>query len=482
MQLSDLKNKKATVMGIGLHGGGVGVIKFLVAQGVSVLATDLRNENELKESLDFLKDLPVQFVLGEHRSEDFVNTDMVIKNPAVPANSKFLKIAREKNIPIENEIGIFFELCPAPIIGITGTKGKSTTAALLAQILQEKFSQVILAGRTRSSALEKLHEITKDSIVILELSSLQLADAQEHKISPQIAVITNILPDHQNYYKRFEDYISDKKLIFEFQKAKNFLFLNFSDPLLKKFSEEAKSKIYFYGSNGNQLLNAELPKTRQEARLGAYLKGDFVYFGTNREKICSLSEIKLLGQHNLQNALAAISVAKLCDASNQSIKKALHKFKGLPGRIELIAEIKGVKYINDTAATCPDATIAAIDTLSELPLRRKNINRKYIVLIAGGSDKKLDFTNLGKKVGEQCKTVILLPGDATAKLKKSLSAETTFNYACDMPKAISLANSFVKPGDMVLLSPGCASFGLFRHEFERGKAFCDAVASLKIYD
>jgi len=481
MTLSDFKDKKITVMGVGLHGGGVGVIKFLVAQGAKVLATDLRTKADLKESLATLKDLPIEYVLGEHRLKDFEETDMVIKNPAARNDSKFLQAARDKKIPVESDIGIFLELCPAPIIGITGTKGKSTTASLLAEILRNKFRQVILAGNIRSSVLEKLPEINKDSVVVLELSSWQLADAKDHKKSPPVAVITNILQDHLNRYKNFDNYVEDKKLIFKFQEPKDYLFLNYDDEALRRVIPEVKSKIYFYSSKGDEFLTSERVSTKQEPRLGAYVKGSKIYFGAIQEKICSLNDTKLVGQHNLNNILAAVSVAKLYDVPNTKIKIALQKFEGLEGRLQKIAEVNGVKYINDTTATNPEAAIAAISALSELAKKPNQYQpKKQIILISGGADKNLDFAELGKIIKEKCKAVVLLPGDATVKIKKSIDPETPSRRAPDMTSAILLAARFSKPGETVLLSPGCASFGLFRHEFERGEAFNKAVGLLKI--
>jgi len=508
MTLSDFKDKRVTVMGIGLHGGGVGVIKFLVAQGAKVLATDLRSAEELKESLETLKDLPVEYVLGQHRLEDFTQTDMVIKNPGVPEDSEFLKASRDKKVPVESDIGIFFELCPAPIIGVTGTKGKSTTASLIAEILIKKFPQVILAGNIRSSVLKKLPEITKDSIVVLELSSWQLADAKTHERSPQVSVMTNILRDHLNRYADFNSYVEDKKLIFKFQSDKDFLFLNYADPALKGLVQETKSKVYFYALNGDQLLREPLPKANQEPRLGAYRRGRTIYFGANQERICSVRDIKLTGEHNLINALAAISVAKLYDVPNTKIKLALQKFEGLEGRLQLVAEINGVKYINDTAATSPDAAIASLNALNDqshvssslrrlanaAPIETKkrtldinspakqtidNTAPKHIILISGGADKDLDFNEFGKIISAQCKALILLPGTATYKIMKSAGTEIAATKVATMKKAVALAAKMARPGEIVLLSPGCASFGLFQHEFERGKEFNKCVNLLK---
>ncbi|TSC53678.1 MAG: UDP-N-acetylmuramoylalanine--D-glutamate ligase [Parcubacteria group bacterium LiPW_39] len=478
MELKDFKDKRITVMGIGLHGGGVGVIKFLAAQGAKILATDLRNKEQLKESLEKLAGLPVEYVLGEHRLRDFAETEMVIKNPGVPEDSEFLKAAGDKNIPVESDIGIFFELCPAPIIGITGTKGKSTTAAILAQILSTQFPQVILAGNIRQSVLEKLPEITKDTIVVLELSSWQLADAKEHKKSPYVAVMTNILNDHLNRYAGFQDYIEDKKLIFKFQKDKDYLFLNYTDPVLKNTAKEAISRIYFYSADGETLLKDDLPKLNQKARLGAYRQGKNIYYGAAKEKICALRDIKLIGEHNLNNVLAAISVADLYNVPREKIKTVLRQFKGLEGRLQFIKQVAGVKYINDTAATAPDAAMAAIKTVFE-QLNMEN-KKGGIILIAGGADKNLNFSPLANTIAQKCRAVVLLTGTATDKLEKEIDWRLPIKKVNNMEKAVALAAKAAKPADIVLLSPGCASFGLFRHEFERGEAFNKAIASLKI--
>jgi len=483
MTLEDFKNKRITVMGVGLHGGGVGVIRFLAEQGAKILATDLKHKEDLNDSLEILKDLPIEFILGEHRLQDFTDTDMIIKNPGVPEDSKFLKAAKEKGVVIESDIGIFFELCPAPIIAVTGTKGKSTTASLLAHTLSQHYPQVILAGNIRSSVLEKLPEITKDTIVVLELSSWQLADAKNHKKSPYVAVITNLMQDHLNRYDSFSDYVEDKKLIFKFQKEKDYLFLNYSDPLLRDISKGVVSRIYFYSTDGDNLLKEELPKFNQKARLGAYAIGKKIFYGAAQGEICDLKDIKLIGRHNLSNVLAAVSVADLYNIPAEKIKTALKTFKGLAGRLQLIDEIGGIKYINDTTATAPDAAIAAINSITEFYSTKKNTeaepDNKKIVLIAGGADKKLSFDEFAQAIAEKCKAVILLKGTATDKIEKILNKHLPIKIVNSMEKAVNLATKEATRGDVILLSPGCASFGLFEHEFDRGEKFNKAVASLK---
>lgn len=442
MKLKNFKDKKVTIIGLGLHGGGVGVAKFFSQQGAKVLVTDLRSKEELKESLEKLKGKSIKYVLNQHRPEDFINTDLVIKNPAVSDKSKYLQIAKEHGIPIETDIGIFFELCPVPIIGITGSKGKSTVATLIAKFLARKYPKVVLAGNIRTSVLRKLKKIDKETLVVLELSSWQLTGLRPHGKSPHCSLITNILPDHLNRYRNIDEYIEDKKLIFKFQKSKDILILNHDDKIVRNFAKEAKSEVIYYGREYEADKLAEIR-----------------------------NEIQLNGEHNLSNVLAAMAVAKLYNVSDKSIKKVLRKFKGIEGRLELVRIIKGVKYINDTTATIPEATLAALNSFP---------SNKQIILIAGGSDKNLDFSQLAKMIDKRVKSLILLEGTATAKLQKEMAKSRVeivgpFN---DMKQAVSQAQARAEEKDIVLLSPAAASFGLFRHEFERGERFNEAVENL----
>lgn len=473
-------------MGLGLHGGGVGVVKFFVEQGAKVLVTDLRTKKELRESIERLKKHPIKYVLGKHRAEDFKNADMVIKNPAVPKDSKYLKIAKKNGVSIETDVGLFFELCPSKkIIGITGTKGKSTTATLIYKILSQKFTphpkrrgagfnNIVLAGNIGYSVLEDLEKINKNTIVVLELSSWQLEGLEKHKKSPPIAVFTNIMPDHLNRYRSMRDYIEAKKLIFKFQEPKDWLVLNYDDKAVRGLVNEAKSRAIFYSTSFGIV--------DSHKKSGAYIDEDKILFGEKRQKICNLKDVKLVGEHNLSNVLAAITVAELLGIPDGLIKKGLQKFYGLRGRIEFIKEFRGIKYYNDTTATTPEAIIAA---LQSFPLVRGKI-----ILIAGGADKNLNFQDLAKEILERVKILILLRGTATPKIekavrlraqKRSLKVGLIILKAKNMKEAVEKASRQAEENDIVLLSPGCASFGLFKHEFHRGEEFNKGVHRLQNY-
>jgi len=405
------KNKRVTVMGLGLLGGGIGVAKFFAKQEAKVLVTDLRTKKELKSSLDKLKDLDIEFVLGKHRQRDFINADLVIRNPGVPRESKYLKIAKDNNIPVKTDIDIFFDLCPGAIIGITGTKGKSTVATLVYLFLKKKYPKTFLAGNIGVSPLKLLNKIDKKSKVVLELSSFELEGLKK---SPHVAVITNLFPDHLNRYKNFKDYVNAKKSIFKYQNKNDILVLN-SDSETKKLCSEAKSKVYLFKA-----------------------------FNTS----------------------AAVLVAELFKVSKNDIKKVLSNFKGVAHRQEFVAEKKGVKYINDTTATNPNAVIFAIETF------RKRFPKSKIVLIAGGEDKKLSYKGLAKSIKHNVDYVVLLPGTGSNKLKKNLNK---FYPVKSMKQAVKKASYLAQKGDIVLLSPGAASFNLFENEFDRGNQFVKAV-------
>ena len=406
------KNKKVVIMGLGLLGGGIGAAKFFSKQGAKVLVTDLKTRRELKESVKKLNQ--VKFVLGKHRKEDFINADLIIRNPGVPRESKYLKIAKNNNIPIKTDIDIFFDLCPGTIIGITGTKGKSTVATLVHLFLKKKYSKTFLAGNIGVSPLALLNKIDKKSKVVLELSSFELENLRK---SPNIAVITNLFPDHLDRYKNFKDYVDAKKSIFKYQNKNDILVLN-NDSETKKLCSEAKSKVYFF-------------------------KGS--------------------------NVAAAVLIAELFKISEKDIEKVLSNFKGVPHRQEFVVEKKGIKYFNDTTATNPKAVIFAIETF------RKRFPKSKIVLIAGGKDKKLNYRSLARNIKHNVDYVILLPGTGSNKLKKDLSK---FYPVKSMKQAVGKASYLAQKGDIVLLSPGAASFNLFENEFDRGNQFVKAVKKL----
>ncbi|HLM83951.1 MAG TPA: UDP-N-acetylmuramoyl-L-alanine--D-glutamate ligase [Candidatus Bathyarchaeia archaeon] len=464
MKKSDFKDKKITVMGIGLHGGGIATVRFFAEAGAKVIATDLKTEKELETSIEKLRGLKnVQYILGQHRIEDFENVDIVVKNPGIPWTSKHIQAALKKKIPVEMDSSLFFKLCKLPIIGVTGTKGKTTTATLIAEILRAGGVNVFTAGIGQKPVLDLLQEIegVEEGTVVFELSSWRLSVLGREKLSPPIAVVTNIYPDHLNYYGSMEKYVADKKYIFASQKEKDYVVLNHDNEASRGLAEEAKSQVVFFSNSKLEFQNC------------VFIEGGKIVFRSNakKEEICDLNDIKLRGGHNIGNVLAAVAATVAYGIPAEKIREAVENFKGIPHRLELVREIDGVKYVNDTAATMPDAAIAGINSFAE-----------PIVLIAGGADKNLDFKEFAKAIKEKIKKVILLKGEATEKIKaelKKINSENIIDSEFDsMEKAVVRAKDIAGPGDVVLLSPGSASFGLFLNEFDRGEKFREAVEKL----
>lgn len=464
MKKADFKDKKITVMGIGLHGGGVAAVRFFAEAGAKVVATDLKTEKELAASLEKLKGFKnIKFVLGQHRIEDFEQADMVVKNPAAKWSSKHIQAALAKKVPVEMDSSIFFKMCKLPIVGVTGTKGKTTTATLIGEILKTAEKKVFTAGIGQKPVLDTLEKIegAKDGVAVFELSSWRLSALGRSNLSPHIAVITNIYPDHLNYYGSMEKYIADKKCIFSNQKPDDYIVLNYDNEASRELAKEAKSQVIFFSTEKADCENCVFVEN-----------GKVIHKNNSEQKeVCDLNDIKLRGGHNIGNVLAAVAATVAYGVSAEKICEAVKNFKGVPHRLEFVRELDKVKYYNDTAATMPDAAIAGINSFSE-----------PIILIAGGADKDLDFKEFAKAASEKVKKIILLKGEATEKIKsglKKIDSEKIVDSEFDsMEKAVVRAKSLAGPGDVVLLSPGAASFGLFLNEFDRGDKFRAAVGKL----
>lgn len=462
----ELKDKRVLVMGLGVHGGGLGVAQWLVRQGAAVTVTDLKTADALRPSLDALRGLPIEYVLGEHREQDFLNSDLIVRNPGVPRESPWLQLAQEHGVPVEMEMGLFLERLPrgaAQVVGITGTKGKTTTTVMVGAILASINPKTVVAGNLRVSALELLDRIDDATPVVLELSSWQLEALPTHAISPHIAAITNISPDHLNRYRDLDDYAEAKAAIFRYQQPGDFLVLNFDNKMLTRFAPRAFSQVVW--------TSARRPLTQ-----GAYRDGDALVWRWegNTHKIMDVQALRVSGAHNVENALTAIGLASVWGAAPERIAAALGSFRGVAHRQELVAEIDGVRYINDTTATAPAAAIAAIETFAQDAART--------ILIAGGSSKGLDFAELARAIVDTVAHVILLEGAATDELANAIQQaggqDRIAGRFDDLSRAVEQVVALARRGDVVLLSPGCASFGMFANEFERGEQFKRLVNQL----
>lgn len=452
------KNKRVTVMGLGLFGGGVGITKFLVSQGADVTVTDLKNADELSQSLKLLDDLPIRFRLGKHLDEDFSNIDLLIINPAVPNDSRFLQIARDNDVCIDTELNVFFKLCPAPIMGVTGSNGKTTTTSLLGEMLKEGGINAWVGGNIGISLLEHVDEIKTDDVVVLEISSFQLDNLSKIKMSPYVSIVTNIAPNHLDRHKNLADYIDAKKAIIRYQKKDSYVILNYDDPILRKWESECKSNVLWFS-------------VEKDLKQGVFLCNNeiIIDYGSKRNVIPCLSQVKIRGMHNIQNIMAAVCAANVMRADVEGIKNAIINFPGIEHRLEYVSTIDGVQYYNDSKATTPEAAIAGIRAFDSPK-----------ILIAGGYDKEVSLDQFAQECIKNTKCVILI-GKTAKNIQKFIQdskGEKTIPevyLATSLDESVRKASSVAETGDVVLLSPACASYDMFSNYEERGKRFKELV-------
>ncbi len=450
--IDNFKDKKITVMGLGLLGRGVNVTKFLAECGADIIVTDLKDEDELEPSLEELSDYDdIEYVLGRHRLSEFEGRDMVIKAAGVPKDSKYIQRAHDEDIPVEMDASLFAKLAPesVDIVGVTGTRGKSTVTHLIHDILDEANETVHLGGNVKGQAtLPLLDEVEPDDFAVLELDSWQLQGFGEAEISPGYGVFTNFMHDHQDYYDSQEDYFLDKANIFLHQTTDDYLITseNSFKAIQEHFGEEAHEKI---------------PGTMAMAKPKILLDG---------------YETQLKGEHNWMNVAIAVQFADLLGIDSSVSKKAVKEFKPLPGRLEYVRKILRRSIYNDNNATTPEATVAAIKALSD-----ELDEDQSLTLVAGGSDKGLDTMDLERAIKRHVENVVLIPGSGTDEIRFKLYGDERINIdeTESIKEALDMALSMSSPQDYILFSPAFASFDQFANEYEREEAFLEAVEELK---
>ncbi len=450
-------------MGLGIYeeGSGIAAALFCAERGARVLVTDLHPRSYFAHHLVRLRRYKnIRYVFGKHRTKDFLDADFIIKNPAVPKSSPYLVAARRAGVPIHNDWSVFLSLKHNIVVGVTGTRGKTTTATLINELLKTQY-RTRLCGNIGVSPLAIFERVKKDDIVVAELSSWGLAQLPMVKKSPHIAVITNLLPDHLNKYKNINEYYRDKDNIFKYQTDGDYLVVNRDNATLRKRVKKAKSFVLWFSQKpfrGN----------------GVYVRGEDVYFSWYGVTVhmCSFKNMRLPGMHNRYNALAAVCVAKIMGGiSHRRIQTVTRSFRGVPHRLELVQTRRGVMYYDDTTSTTPDATIAALNAL----------HSKHVILLAGGADKKLRYKKFVQTVKKYRARLVLFSGAATDKIIKEfkeIKYHRTLGMAKNISEALALAQRNVKKGDIILLSPGAASFGMFKNEFDRGAQFQKVVRRL----
>lgn len=450
----NLREKRVLI--IGAARSGIATAEFLQANGAKVILNDLKTIDQIYDTVNHLNKLGVELYLGEPFDISSQEIDFLVVSPGVPTTNNIITKALSLNIPVISEIELASKFCHAPIVSITGTNGKTTTTALTGQIFLDARKHTLIGGNIGSPFIGQVNNITKESVVVLELSSFQLETCQSFR--PKVAAILNITPDHLDRHLTMENYVSAKSNIFVNQQSEDYLILNYDDSIVAELANEAKSHVLFFSR-------------KHSLESGIYVSYDRLvikWLGKIYD-ICSTNEIYIKGSHNLENAMVAALAAFVLGISPESIRETLRTFPGVSHRLEFVAKIDGITYINDSKGTNPDASIKALEAYN-----------KPLILIAGGKSKGSDFTLFAEKIKEAVKKVVLI-GEAAGEIKTALDKVGYFSYieAKSMANAITISTNEAETGEIILLSPACASFDMFKNFEERGEVFKDLVLSMR---
>jgi UDP-N-acetylmuramoylalanine--D-glutamate ligase len=447
----ELNNKRVLV--VGLARTGIATALFCAARGATVAATESRTETEIAESLAQLRAAGVSLEVGGHQVQTFLQQDLIVPSPGVPADSPLLQAARERGIPVWSEVELAYSFVQGTLIGITGSNGKTTTTSLVEHILRTAGFPTILAGNIGTPLISCIERMSSTTVTVVELSSFQLELID--KFRPDISVFLNLTPDHLDRHHTMDSYAAAKARIFENQTDEDAAVLNADDSATVPYAP-TRPRLYWFSR-------------KQRVAQGASLQGDEVVFRQDgkTEPVMNRSEIPLVGTHNLENVLAAVSATRLAGAPPAVIAKGVRSFAGVEHRLEFVAKVAGVRYYNDSKATNVDATLKALDAF---PGR--------VLIILGGKDKGSDYTALQQPLREKA-VLVLLIGAASEKIEKQIAGAAAIERAGALDRAVEIASHSARPGDVVLLAPACASFDQFQNYEHRGRVFKDLVRQLE---
>ncbi|WP_341877165.1 UDP-N-acetylmuramoyl-L-alanine--D-glutamate ligase [Defluviitalea saccharophila] len=452
--------QKKNILIIGMARSGISSAKLCSRLGANVKLQDMKTREELianmAEEINLLEGMGIQLILGEDPEPIIDTQDLIILSPGVPTDLGFIQKAKRMNIPVWSEIELGYVLCSCPIVAITGTNGKTTTTTLVGEIMKAYNPNTHVVGNIGTPFTERVEQIKQTDIVVAEISSFQLETI--HTFKPKVSAILNITPDHLNRHKTYENYISAKERIFENQDSSDFCILDEDDEICRKMKEKVRAQIVPFSR-------------KKELDKGVFVKGDEIYVKWNEINagICKTSDLQILGDHNVENALAATAITICMGVPAEVVKKILISFKGVEHRIEYVDTVEGVQYYNDSKATNVDAAIIGIKAM-----------KRPIVLIGGGMDKGADFTEWVNMFPDRVKHLVLI-GETTDQIIQTAHEKGFFNIskASSLNEAVTLAKNIAVSGDCVLLSPACASWDMFKSYEERGDLFKQAVYALK---
>jgi UDP-N-acetylmuramoylalanine--D-glutamate ligase len=454
----DLKGKRIIVLGLARQ--GIALARFLAEQGAQVTLSDVKTADQLAEAIQGLEGLSTQYVLGGHPIELLDGCDLVCLSGGVPVDLPIVVEAQKRNIELANDAQIFIERCPAPVIGITGSSGKTTTTALTGEILRAAGFKTWVGGNIGNPLIADLASINLDDKVVMELSSFQL---EVMTTSPHIAAVLNITPNHLDRHLSMEAYIAAKKRILDFQGYRDIAVLGYDDAEARKLAGDARGYVRFFS---------------QQALVG---RGAFVHEGNlvlrrdEEQVVCAVSDVKLRGAHNVWNVLAACALASEAGAGVDAMAQVATSFAGVAHRLQLVRVLRGVRYYDDSIATAPERLIAALRSFDE-----------PIVLLCGGRDKHLPWEEAAQLIVERVSHVVLF-GEMTELVKSHLSnaksqtsnAKLVVHEGGTLENAVKVASQVAEPGDAVLFSPGGTSFDAYKDFAERGIKFAEYVNELE---
>lgn len=460
--MSKFKGKKVLVVGFGST--GVAVARYMAKQGAKVMVTDLKQRTDLNESLKATADLKLEYELGGHQSATFLSAELIVVSPAVPASIKPLEEARAANVPIVSELELSASLIKEPIIAVSGTTGKSTVAGMLSEMVKADLKTAYVGGSSGHPLIHYVTEGLKNDYVIAEVSPFQLELAE--KMVPSVAVFTNIESVMHERFQSFDHYIETLKRLLKLCERNSFVTLNHDNSYLRRFAEESSSKLSWFTKEDPMAVGGDFA----ENFVGAYFipgSTEVIAKINGREERYDVSKMRVLGEHNKENVMAAVCAARSVGISQKAVQAGINEFRGIEHRLEFIRKKNGVFFFNDSRSLDLSGVSRALMSFKKSP----------IILIAGGKDNNTEFGGLSEMVRSKCKMLILL-GEAKERMNRAIGDFAETYLVGTFEEAILLAYQKSRSGDIILLSPGCPSHDMFRTFEERGEYFKKLVGQL----
>jgi UDP-N-acetylmuramoylalanine--D-glutamate ligase len=448
----ELNGKRVLVVGLGRS--GVASALFLKSQGARVTVSDVKSPEQLREEIPVLLDHGIAVETGGHGERTFQNQDLIVVSPGIPVDAAPIAQARALGQPVIGEIELAAEFLPVPIIAITGSNGKTTTTTLIGEILAAGGLKTLVGGNIGTPAISLVPQATPETVVVLEVSSFQLETILTFR--PKIGIVLNVTPDHLDRHRTFAAYVDAKARLFENQQPEDFAVLNADDPTCVDLAARTRAQAFWFSR-------------KREVEQGAFVLNGAVLFrrGGEQQEVMLATEIPLKGAHNLENVLAAVCAGALMGCETGKMGAAVRNFKAVEHRLEYVATVRGVEYYNDSKATNVDATIKALESFPG------NIH-----LILGGKDKGSDYTLLNDLLRHRVKAVYTI-GAAAEKIQSQIKGATSIVSSGTIDVAVKQAAAAAQAGDVVLLTPACASFDQFQNYEHRGRVFKDLVLALR---